>query len=88
MLAEEGLFADLRDFDFDLKFKVTQFEITFSGASGFVTSYKGTGNRFSNEQKEQFKKLTQGSVIIIDNITAKGDDGSNRPLSPISFKIR
>lgn len=88
LLAEEGIFADLKDFDFDLKFKVTQFEITFSGASGFVTSYKGTGNRFSNEQKEQFKKLTQGSVIIIDNITAKGDDGSNRPLSPISFKIR
>ena len=88
LLAEEGIFADLIDFDFDLKFKVTQFEITFSGASGFVTSYKGNGNRFSTEQKEQFKKLAQGSVIIIDNITAKGDDGSNRPLSPISFKIR
>lgn len=88
LMSEEGIFADLRDFDFDLKFKVTEFEITFSGASGFVTSYKGNGNRFSAEQKEQFKKLTQGSVIIIDQIKARGDDGSNRPLSPISFKIR
>ena len=88
LLTEEGLFADLKDFDFDLKFKVTQFEITFSGASGFVTNLKGNGNRFSAEQKEQFKKLTIGSVIYIDNITAKGDGGTDRPLSPISFKIR
>lgn len=88
LMAEEGLFADLLDFNFDLKFKVTAFEITFSGAGGFSTSYKGTGNKFTPEQKDQFKKLSQGSVIIIDNITAKGDDGANRPLSPISFKIR
>jgi gliding motility-associated protein GldM len=88
LLSEEGVAADLIDFDFDLKFRVTQFDITFSGASGFVTSYKGNGNKFTAEQKEQFKKLGQGSVIIIDNITARGDDGSNRPLSPISFKIR
>ena len=88
LLSEEGIFADLKDFDFDLKFKVTQFEVTFSGASGFSKTYKGTGNKFTTEQKDQFGKLTQGSVIIIDNITAKGDDGSNRSLSPISFKIR
>jgi len=88
LLSEEGIFADLIDFDFDLKFKVTQFEITFSGSSGFDKSYKATGARFSNEQKDQFKKLTAGSAIIIDNIMAKGDDGPTRPLSPISFKIR
>lgn len=88
LLSEEGIFADLKDFDFDLKFKVTQFEITISGSGGFVNSYKGTGNRFTTEQKDQFKKLGPGSAVIIDNITAKGDDGTNRPLSPISFKIR
>ena len=86
--AEEGIFAELKDFDFDLKFKVTQFDITIGGVSGFVNVFKGTGNRFTKEQKNQFAKLTQGSAIIIDNISAKGDDGSNRTLSPISFKIR
>ncbi|HET6555722.1 MAG TPA: gliding motility protein GldM [Prolixibacteraceae bacterium] len=88
LLSEEGIFADLIDFDFDLKYKVTQFEITFSGNTGFVKSYKANGNRFTTEQKDQFAKLTQGSAIIIDNITARGDDGRERPLSPISFKIR
>lgn len=86
--AEQGIIAELKDFDFDLKFKVTQFDITFSSSGGFSKSLKGSGNKFTQEQKDQFAKLSQGSVIIVDNITAKGDDGSNRPLSPITFKIR
>lgn len=88
MLAEDGLFAELKDFDFDLKFKVTQFDVTFSGATGYVKTYKATGNRFTADQKDQFGKMTQGSIIFIDNITAKGDDGTSRQLAPISFKIR
>lgn len=88
LLAEEGVFADLIDFDFDLKFKVTEFDVTFSTAGSFVKTFKGNGNRFTADQKDQFKALTPGSAIIIDNITAKGDDGTSRSLSPISFKIR
>ncbi len=88
LMSEDGLFAELKDFDFDLKFKVTKFEVTFSGAGGYVKTYPATGNRFTTEQKDQFGKLTQGSLIVIENIAAKGDDGSNRTLSNISFKIR
>ena len=89
LIAEDGLFADLKDFDFDLKFKVTQFDITYSGAGGYVKTYSSKDNKFTSEQKDQFSKLTQGSLIFIDNIMAKGDDGQPaRPLSPISFKIR
>ena len=88
LLSEDGVFAELKDFDFDLKFKVTQFEVTFSGAATYVKTYKATGNRFSTEQKAQFANLAQGNIIFIDNITAKGDDGTTRPLSPISFKIK
>lgn len=88
ILAEDGIFADLKDFDFDLKFKITQFDINLSGAGGYVKLYKSVSNKFTTEQKDQFSKLTQGSLIYIDNIMAKGDDGSNRPLAPISFKIR
>lgn len=87
LLAEDGLFADLKDFDFDLKFKVVQFDVNISGT--YVKTYSSKDNKFTSEQKDQFGKLTQGSIIFIDNIMAKGDDGQPaRPLSPISFKIR
>lgn len=89
LMAEDGIFADLKDFDFDLKFRVTQFDVTYSGAGGYVKTYSSKDNKFTSEQKDQFGKLTQGSLIFIDNIMAKGDDGQPaRPLSPISFKIR
>jgi len=88
LMAEDGVFAELKDFDFDLKFKVTQFDVNFSGAGGYSKVDKSTSNRFTQEQKDHFSKLSQGSIIYIDNIMAKGDDGSNRPLAPISFKIK
>jgi len=89
LLSENGIFADLKDFDFDLKFKVTQFDITLSGAGGYVKTFSSKDNKFTSEQRDQFGKLGQGSIIYIDNIMAKGDDGQPaRPLSPISFKIR
>ncbi len=88
LLAEDGIFAELKDFDFDLKFRVTQFDVTFSGSTGYVKTYNSTSNKFTSDQKGQFNKLTPGSLIYIDNIMAKGDDGTNRQLAPISFKIR
>ncbi len=89
LLSENGIFADLKDFDFDLKFKVTQFDVTLSGAGGYVKTFSSKDNKFTSEQRDQFSKLGQGSIIYIDNIMAKGDDGQPaRPLSPISFKIR
>jgi len=87
LLAEEGIYAELKDFDFDLKFRVTQFDVTFS-AAGYAKTFSSRDNKFSSEQRDQFGKLTQGSIIYIDKIMAKGDDGSSRELSPISFKIR
>jgi gliding motility-associated protein GldM len=85
--AEDGIFAELKDFDFDLKFKITQFDVSFSGTYVKTTSSKS--NKFTDEQKGFFSKLTPGSLIYIDQIMAKGDDGQPaRPLAPISFKIK
>jgi gliding motility-associated protein GldM len=88
LMAEEGIFAELKDFDFDLKFKITQFDVSLTGAGGYVRTYKSASNKFTTEQKDQFSKLSQGSFIYIDNIYAKGDDGQTRPLSPVTFKVR
>jgi len=87
LLAEDGVFAELKDFDFDLKFKVTQFDVNVSGT--YVKTYSSKDNKFTSEQKDQFSKLSVGGIIYIDNIMAKGDDGQPaRPLAPISFKIK
>ena len=88
LLAEQGIFAALVDFDFDLKFTVTQFDVTFTGAGGYTNTWSSKSNRFTQEQKTQFSNLSVGSIIYFDNIIAHGDDNTDRELSPISFKIR
>ena len=88
LLIEDGILAVLKDFDFDLKFKVYQFDVWVTNASGYTAKWSSTSDRFTGEQKDQFKRLMQGGILYIDNIKAKGDDGSTRDLNPISFKIR
>jgi len=86
LLAENGLYAELKDFLFDLKFTITQFDVSITGA--YVKTSPSKSNKFTDEQKSFFSKLAPGNYIYIDNIMAKGDDGINRPLSPVSFKIK
>ncbi|MCW0483139.1 gliding motility protein GldM [Gaoshiqia sediminis] len=88
LMAEQGVFASLVDFDFDLKFVITQFDVTITGAGGYTNTWSSKSNRFTAEQKQQFGNLQPGSIIYFDNIVAHGDDNTNRELSPISFKIR
>lgn len=85
---QDGIMAVLEDFDFDFKYKVTQFNIETSGVAGYVTIKKSNSNRFTAEQKAQLARVKPQSIVYIGNIKAVGDDGSTRDLDPISFKVR
>jgi gliding motility-associated protein GldM len=87
LAAEQGVFAEIPDFDFEMKFTVTSFVVSTS-KGGFVVDKPATGNRFTQEQIDLMKGLNPGSRLYIDNIVAKGEDGTTRNLSSISFKIR
>ena len=87
LLVEDGVMAVLEDFDFDFKYTVTQFNVQVSGTGGYVSIWESDSNRFTNDQKEQFRRLTPNSLVYIANIKARGDDGEVRDLDPISFKI-
>ncbi len=87
LMAEQGVFAEIKDFDFDMKFQVLSFSVSTSSRGGFVFDKATTGPRFSQEQRDLFNGLTKGSRLYIENIMVKGEDGLTRPLSTISFKI-
>ncbi|HZH73566.1 MAG TPA: gliding motility protein GldM [Mariniphaga sp.] len=88
LVVEEGILAVLEDFDFDFKYTITEFRVEVTGAGGYVSAWESNSNRFTAEQKEQFKRLNPNSMIYIANIKARGDDGTIRDLDPISFKIQ
>ncbi len=85
---EDGIMAVLEDFDFDFKYKVTEFEIQTTIAGGYIDRKTSKSNRFTPEQKEQLRRVQPESIVYISNIKAVGDDGSTRDLDPISFKVR
>jgi gliding motility-associated protein GldM len=86
LMAAQGVIAKLEDFDFDMKFTITQFKM--------VTVINGTpvdqivrGARVNSEITEIFKKARPGQMILIESIKASGEDGSIRSLPPISLKV-
>ncbi len=88
LVAEQGVFAELIDFDFDLKFKIASFDVTMVGNGGYNITFKSNSARFTPEMKQAISQQQPNSVIYIDNIVAKGDDNSTRTLRPVSFKIQ
>jgi gliding motility-associated protein GldM len=86
LVAEEGVYAEIPDFDFEMKFQVLSFVVS-SSKGGFVYEKATNGARFSKDQKDMFNGLSRGNRLNIDNIVVKGEDGFTRTLPPISFKI-
>ena len=86
ILLQQGVFAVLKDFDFDLKFNVTEFTFTYED-KGFYSTEKSTSNRITDAQKVLLNKLTRGKKLYIENIKAVGPDKKVRDLSPIIIKV-
>lgn len=84
---QDGVMAVLIDFDFNYKYRVTEFELQTTDG-GYTNIKKSNTNRFTAEQKDLLKRVKPGTWVYIGNIKAVGDDGTERNLDPISFKIR
>ena len=86
--AASGVQADLEDFVFDLKFKITKYTVTTTVSGGMTKEIAKKGGTFDNEVKTLIKGLKSNSKLIIEDIEAVGPDGVPRALSPIVFKVK
>jgi gliding motility-associated protein GldM len=84
--AQQGVFAIMPDFDFDLQYNITGFTVLFSDSRGDFEE-KCTGSNLTTAQKGLINRLTRGKNLIIKDITALGPDGKTKELSPIILKI-
>jgi gliding motility-associated protein GldM len=82
-----GLIADMGEgFDFDLKFQVLSFDVVAT-IGGFEQTKPSNNNLITEDQKNLFKSIKPGGKVYIENIRVKGEDGTNRTLSPINLKV-
>jgi gliding motility-associated protein GldM len=84
-VVQEGVFAVLPDFDFDLIYEITGFTMIYTDRMGDQEAASNSSSLTPN-QKTILNKLTRGKTLIITDIKAKGPDG-NKDLKPIVLKI-
>ncbi len=86
ILAQQAIFAEMEDFDFDLEFKVTSFTVS-ALKGGFIVDERSKSNKLTQAQKDLISGLSRGSKVSFESIRAKGPDGSTRNLGTITLVI-
>jgi gliding motility-associated protein GldM len=87
LMAQSGVLASMPpDFDFDLKFNVTEFTV-MTIIQGFVRETKVKGAMFNQEVRNLINNVSKGNPVLIQEIKAVGPDGTVRNLSSINFKL-
>jgi gliding motility-associated protein GldM len=95
LAAAPTVIPKMENFDFELFFKVTKFDLVFQVGTDLITK-QVTGSSIPKGDLDQIQRLKKGSRVYIENIKAVMLDENNRPasgappkdLSPISLKIR
>ena len=86
LTAAAGVIAKMVNFEFDLKFEVTEFRVTMI-VGGTPIEKLTKGPAVSGDMKEMFQKAKPGQKIYIEGIKARGPDGTVRNLGSLSFKV-
>ena len=77
----------MKDFEFELYFKVTAFRMATIVGGDWI-SKRASGNGFSEEMISQIQKSRKGQKFFFENIQAEGPDKIVRSLNPISLEIK
>ncbi|HRH70705.1 MAG: gliding motility protein GldM [Flavobacteriales bacterium] len=86
LTAAAGVIAKMIDFEFDLKFEVVEYKVTMI-VGGTPLEKMTKGAAVSGDMKEMFAKAKPGQKIYIEQIKARGPDGTVRNLGSLSFKV-
>ncbi len=85
-LAQQGVFAVMPDFDFDLQYNVTAFTVLYSDRMGDLEESSSNSN-LTSRQKDLLGRLTRGKYLTIKDVKAVGPDNRTIDLSPIILKV-
>ena len=85
-VAQQGVFAVMQDFDFDLHYEITGFSVLYSDR-GNDYEEASTSSNLTARQKDLISRLARNNNLIIKDIKARGPDGKIIDLSPIILKI-
>lgn len=87
LMAQAGIMATMPpDFEFDLKFNVTEFTVG-TVVQGFLQERKVRGASFNQEIRNLINNVPRGNQVTINEVKAVGPDGTVRDLNSIILKV-
>jgi gliding motility-associated protein GldM len=86
--AQAGVGAGVKDFPFELQYKVTRFTMSADTDDGYIDDAPCTGNTWSNEARRILNGLKAGKTVMIDDIYATGPDGRSQKLPSLVYYIK
>ncbi len=82
-----GVKAELKNFDFDLDFTVTEFTVSAVLSGGFTKTETSQSANYSKAQIDIISQVKNGQRVTFENVKAIGPDGKTRTLNSIVLKI-
>lgn len=86
LVAQMGIAADMENFEFDLKFRITKFTVS-TIVNGYIVEHASRNTFFTDEQKDMLRRTSRGQKVFISDIEAVGPDGRPRSLGSIALVI-
>jgi len=85
--ASKRVDAVMENFDFDLQFAITGFNISTKTKDGFTIDKASPNEKITSEQRSLLEGMKKGQKVYFEEIKAKGPDGSIRELGTLMFKV-
>lgn len=79
--------AELKDFVFDVNFRVTAFTVSTT-KNGFLVSEDIKGNKLNKNALDLMKGVGRNSRVYVESVKAVGPDGRERSLNGITLKMQ
>lgn len=83
----QGVTAVLKNFDFDVKFVVQSFDVTMT-SKGVLATESSNSMALTGAQKSLLNGAKSGTRVYIENIRAKGPDGTVRKIPGVNLKVQ
>lgn len=87
LLQSDGLKAAIDDGILHVPFQVKSFRTVLFDSMGNAIPEVSDGNRFSERQREQIRRLTRGSYFFISGVRAAGPDGTEREIAVMELRV-
>ncbi|HUH74368.1 MAG TPA: gliding motility protein GldM [Chitinophagales bacterium] len=87
MRVQNGLSAVLENFDFDARFEVLSYQVTFVPKRQDPVSAVCNGAYFNSQVQSFQKEMKPGDSVYFEEIRVKGPDGKTRPIPGIVFTL-